>query len=81
MLESADFVGAPQLDFAAWRTFLRLSCGDQPEVIDPPPLLVGCAPQRVRARRGCDEDQMRVRDNGSWSQCPINHQLHSRAAA
>jgi hypothetical protein len=35
MLESVDFVGTPQLDFAAWRAFLRLICGDQPEVTDP----------------------------------------------
>jgi AraC family transcriptional activator of tynA and feaB len=35
MLESADFVGTPQLDFERWRAFLRASCGNQPEVIDP----------------------------------------------
>jgi AraC-like DNA-binding protein len=35
MLESADFVGTPQLDFDAWRAFLRSNCGDQPKVIDP----------------------------------------------
>jgi hypothetical protein len=56
MLESADFVGAPQLDFAAWRTFLRLSCGDQPGVIDPPPLLVGCAPAAACERQSACRD-------------------------
>jgi AraC family transcriptional regulator, positive regulator of tynA and feaB len=35
MLESADFVGTPQLDFEAWGAFLRSNCGDQPEVIEP----------------------------------------------
>jgi len=33
--ESADFVGTPKLDFEAWRAFLRASCGNQPDVIDP----------------------------------------------
>ena len=31
---SDDFVGTPQLDFEGWRTFLRMSCGNQAEVID-----------------------------------------------
>jgi AraC-like DNA-binding protein len=31
---SDDFVGTPQLDFEGWRTFLRMSSGNQPEVID-----------------------------------------------
>src|SRR5215469_6266407 len=33
--ESADFVGTPKLDFEAWRAFLRASCGNQLDVIDP----------------------------------------------
>ena len=35
MLESDGFVETLQLDFEAWRAFIRASCGDQPEVIDP----------------------------------------------
>ena len=35
MLESDGFVGTPRLDFEAWRTFLRSSCGNHPDVIDP----------------------------------------------
>jgi hypothetical protein len=31
----ADFVETSQLDFEAWRAFLRASCGNQPEVTDP----------------------------------------------
>src|ERR1700738_5496013 len=31
----ADFVETPQVDFEGWRAFLRASCGNQPEVIDP----------------------------------------------
>jgi AraC-like DNA-binding protein len=31
----ADFVGAPRLHFEEWRAFLRASCGNQPEVVDP----------------------------------------------
>jgi AraC family transcriptional activator of tynA and feaB len=30
-----DFVETSQLDFERWRAFLRASCGNQPEVIDP----------------------------------------------
>jgi hypothetical protein len=33
--QSADFVGTPQLDFEAWRAYLRASCGDQAEVAEP----------------------------------------------
>jgi hypothetical protein len=35
VLESDRFVGRPQLDFEGWRTFLRSSCGNHPDVIDP----------------------------------------------
>ena len=35
MPESDRFVGTPQLDFEGWRAFLRASCGNQPDVIDP----------------------------------------------
>jgi AraC-like DNA-binding protein len=35
VLESDGFVGRPQLDFEGWRTFLRSSCGNHPDVIDP----------------------------------------------
>ena len=31
---SDDFAGTPQLDFEGWRAFLRMSSGNQPEVID-----------------------------------------------
>jgi AraC family transcriptional regulator, positive regulator of tynA and feaB len=30
-----NFVVTPQLDFEGWRAFLRTSCGNQPEVVDP----------------------------------------------
>jgi AraC family transcriptional regulator, positive regulator of tynA and feaB len=33
--ESADFVRTPRLNFEAWTAFLRTSCGNQPDVIDP----------------------------------------------
>jgi AraC family transcriptional activator of tynA and feaB len=33
--ESVDFVGTPRLDFEEWRAFLRTTCGNQPDVIDP----------------------------------------------
>src|SRR5258708_902744 len=33
--ESVDFVGTPRLDFEGWRAFLRTTCGNQPDVIDP----------------------------------------------
>jgi AraC-like DNA-binding protein len=32
---SVDFVGAPRLDFEGWRAFLRTTCGNQLDVIDP----------------------------------------------
>jgi AraC family transcriptional regulator, positive regulator of tynA and feaB len=35
MLESAEMAGTKQLDFEAWRAFLRTSCGNQPDVADP----------------------------------------------
>jgi AraC family transcriptional activator of tynA and feaB len=35
VLESDGFVGRPQLDFEGWRAFLRMSCGNQPDVVDP----------------------------------------------
>ena len=35
VLESDGFVGRPQLDFEGWRAFLRSSCGNHPDVIDP----------------------------------------------
>jgi len=34
-LESAGLAGAPRLDFEAWTAFLRASCGNQPDVVDP----------------------------------------------
>src|SRR5262245_19570705 len=33
--ESAGLAGTPRLDFEAWTAFLRTSCGNQPDVIDP----------------------------------------------
>jgi hypothetical protein len=33
--ESVDFVGTPRLNFEGWRAFLRTTCGNQLEVIDP----------------------------------------------
>src|SRR5260370_28122761 len=33
--ESVDFVGTPRLDFEEWRAFLRTTCGNQLDVIDP----------------------------------------------
>jgi AraC-like DNA-binding protein len=33
--ESLDFVGTPRLDFEEWRAFLRTTCGNQLDVIDP----------------------------------------------
>jgi AraC-like DNA-binding protein len=35
ILGSAGLVGTPRLDFEAWTAFLRTSCGNQPDVIDP----------------------------------------------
>jgi AraC family transcriptional regulator, positive regulator of tynA and feaB len=35
ILESTGLAGTPQLDFEAWTAFLRTSCGNQPDVIDP----------------------------------------------
>jgi AraC family transcriptional activator of tynA and feaB len=35
MPESADFAGMPRLDFEAWSAFLRTSCGNQPDVVEP----------------------------------------------
>src|SRR5262245_31115816 len=35
VLESDGFVGTPRLDFEAWTAFLRTSCGNQPDVVDP----------------------------------------------
>jgi hypothetical protein len=35
MIESAPSIDTSQLDFEAWRAFLRSNCGDQPEVVDP----------------------------------------------
>ena len=35
ILGSAGFAGTPRLDFEAWTAFLRTSCGNQPDVIDP----------------------------------------------
>jgi len=32
---SAGLAGTPRLDFEAWTAFLRTSCGNQPDVIDP----------------------------------------------
>ena len=32
---SAGLPGTPRLDFEAWTAFLRTSCGNQPDVIDP----------------------------------------------
>jgi AraC family transcriptional regulator, positive regulator of tynA and feaB len=33
--ESVDFVGTPRLEFEEWRAFLRTTCGNQLDVIDP----------------------------------------------
>jgi AraC family transcriptional regulator, positive regulator of tynA and feaB len=33
--ESVDFVRTPRLDFEEWRAFLRTTCGNQLDVIDP----------------------------------------------
>ena len=33
--ESVAFVGTQRLDFEEWRAFLRTTCGNQPDVIDP----------------------------------------------
>ena len=35
ILGSAGLAGTPRLDFEAWTAFLRTSCGNQPDVIDP----------------------------------------------
>jgi AraC family transcriptional activator of tynA and feaB len=35
MLQSALSVDTSQLDFEAWRAFLRSNCGNRPEVVDP----------------------------------------------
>ena len=35
ILGSAGLAETPQLDFEAWTAFLRTSCGNQPDVIDP----------------------------------------------
>jgi AraC family transcriptional regulator, positive regulator of tynA and feaB len=35
ILESDRFFGTPQLDFEKWSEFLRSSCGNHPDVIDP----------------------------------------------
>ena len=32
---SAGLAGTPRLDFEAWTAFLRRSCGNQPDVVDP----------------------------------------------
>jgi AraC family transcriptional regulator, positive regulator of tynA and feaB len=44
---SDDFVGTTQLDFEAWRTFLRASCGNRPEVKDPSAFVAWVRPLRV----------------------------------
>jgi len=35
ILGSAGLGGTPRLDFEAWTAFLRTSCGNQPDVVDP----------------------------------------------
>jgi AraC family transcriptional activator of tynA and feaB len=47
MQVSDDFVGTTQLDFEGWRTFLRASCGNQPEVKDPSAFVGRVRPLRI----------------------------------
>src|SRR5262245_65687335 len=35
ILGTAGLAGTPRLDFEAWTAFLRTSCGNQPDVVDP----------------------------------------------
>src|SRR5262245_40435108 len=46
-LESAGLAGAPRLDFEAWTAFLRASCGNQPDVVDPSAFTSWVRPMRV----------------------------------